>query len=446
MILSRISLKNFRQFEELSISFDSALNVIVGKNGSGKSGILDAITIALGGYLAGFDSGNKVMGRGLSNDDARLVVFPSGSGFEVQKQYPVEIEAEAHVREDNGDTRSITWKRVLAQNGGKTRIAPAKAIMQYASDLQTQLSKQNKKLILPIIAYYGTGRLFRHKAEKKISFGGFNRLRGYSNCLDAASDEKSFWQWFKRMSDIEYERQEKVPELEVVKRAMGQCFVGRKINFENSTDTVPQFRYMADTGEFEIFYSNDKGIVRLPFRMLSDGERVTVRLVADIAYRMANLNPDLLDRITDETPGVVLIDEIDLHLHPGWQKRILADLRYIFPKVQFIVTTHSPFIVTNIETPESIVSISNQKASSPSFNTYARDIDNLLRVLMDADVQPNKVADLKEKFYDSVDAEQRDSAEKYLRVLENLLGVNHPEYIKAKIAFDLNFDLGDYKE
>ena len=71
-------------------------------------------------------------------------------------------------------------------------------------------------------------------------------------------------------------------------------------------------------------------------------------MVADIAYRMAVLNPQLLDHILDETLGVVLIDEVDMHLHPEWQKRIMADLHYIFPKVQFIVTTHSPSVLANV--------------------------------------------------------------------------------------------------
>ena len=82
---------------------------------------------------------------------------------------------------------------------------------------------------------------------------------------------------------------------------------------------------------------------------LSDGYKNTLSMVADIAYRMAVLNPWLLDRVLTETTGIVLIDEIDLHLHPQWQQRIIGDLRTIFPKVQFIVSTHAPLVINSVK-------------------------------------------------------------------------------------------------
>lgn len=87
-----------------------------------------------------------------------------------------------------------------------------------------------------------------------------------------------------------------------------------------------------------------------PFILLSEGYRNTLGLIADIAYRMAELNP----HVTTDTPGVVLIDEIDLHLHPKWQRIIVGDLKRIFPNCQFIVTTHSPFIIQSLKAEELI--------------------------------------------------------------------------------------------
>lgn len=81
---------------------------------------------------------------------------------------------------------------------------------------------------------------------------------------------------------------------------------------------------------------------------LSDGARSVISMTADIAYRMARLNPDLGENVTLETPGVVLIDEIDMHLHPSWQQTVVNDLHKAFPKVQFIVTTHSPQVLTSV--------------------------------------------------------------------------------------------------
>lgn len=92
----------------------------------------------------------------------------------------------------------------------------------------------------------------------------------------------------------------------------------------------------------------------LPFRMLSDGVRNMLAMVADIAYRAAVLNPQLEEQAASETPGIVLIDEIDLHLHPKWQRKVVNDLRKTFPKIQFIATTHSPFIIQSLKDGELI--------------------------------------------------------------------------------------------
>jgi predicted ATP-binding protein involved in virulence len=97
----------------------------------------------------------------------------------------------------------------------------------------------------------------------------------------------------------------------------------------------------------DLVVKNDRGKIMLT-RLLSHGQRNVLSMVADIAYRCAVLNPELRDRAAKETPGIVLIDELDLHLHPNWQRRIVSDLRRTFPNVQFFVTTHSPIILQNL--------------------------------------------------------------------------------------------------
>jgi predicted ATP-binding protein involved in virulence len=93
---------------------------------------------------------------------------------------------------------------------------------------------------------------------------------------------------------------------------------------------------------------------QLLFSQLSDGYRNLIGMVADIAYRCIKLNPHLGTEAVIKTPGVVLIDELDLHLHPNWQKRIVSDLKNVFQNVQFIATTHSPFIVQSLKSDELI--------------------------------------------------------------------------------------------
>ena len=127
------------------------------------------------------------------------------------------------------------------------------------------------------------------------------------------------------------------------------------------------------TKELEIAYRDGSGkLMRIPVNQLSDGYKSTISLVADIAYRMAVLNPQLLGDVCNETDGIVLIDEVDLHLHPKWQQRILGDLTEIFPKVQFIISTHAPEVINSVSKENVIVLENNQAVSAPA-ETYGKD-------------------------------------------------------------------------
>ncbi len=111
----------------------------------------------------------------------------------------------------------------------------------------------------------------------------------------------------------------------------------------------------------------------LPFKLLSDGQRSMLAMVADIAYRMAQLNPHLLENVTLETPGVVLIDELNLHLHPKWQRTIVDNLRKTFPKVQFIATSHSPFIIQSLR-PGELIDLNEVEGAAQFQNQSIEDI------------------------------------------------------------------------
>ena len=171
-------------------------------------------------------------------------------------------------------------------------------------------------------------------------------------------------------------------------------------------------------------------------RMLSDGLKITISMVADIAYRMAVLNPQLLDHILDETPGIVLIDEVDMHLHPEWQKRIMADLHYIFPKVQFIVTTHSPSVLANV-TREHILLLEDGEIYMPQQATYGRDVSTILQQMMKVEVRPKKVLKIISDFYKFLSAEEYDRAKELLNELENILGSEDADVVQARVSYDL---------
>lgn len=146
------------------------------------------------------------------------------------------------------------------------------------------------------------------------------------------------------------------PALESVRNAVKTCISGAEhFYFDIANDT-----FMIDLGNNELCLFNN----------LSDGYRNMAAMAADIAHRAAGLNPHLGEKAATESSGVVLIDEIDLHLHPHWQRRVVSDLQRAFPRIQFIATTHSPFIIQSLS-PGQVIDLENEEYSDEhSYNTH----------------------------------------------------------------------------
>lgn len=193
-----------------------------------------------------------------------------------------------------------------------------------------------------------------HREKQSDVFETNNRMNGYVDCMDGTANIKLMMNWFAKMTVQKYQNLELgmggIPELEAVYSAMETCY--KRITGSESV----KMQYDVGTKELEVAYQyKDRKWMRMPINQLSDGYKSIVSLVADIAYRMAVLNPQLLRNVCKETEGIVLIDEVDLHLHPTWQQRILGDLREIFPKVQFIVTTHAPAVISTVKSENIIL-------------------------------------------------------------------------------------------
>ena len=193
-----------------------------------------------------------------------------------------------------------------------------------------------------------------HREKQSDVFETNNRMNGYVDCMDGTANIKLMMNWFAKMTVQKYQNLELgmggIPELEAVHSAMETCY--KRITGSESV----KMQYDVGTKELEVAYQDkDRKWMRMPINQLSDGYKSTVSLVADIAYHMAVLNPQLLRNVCKETEGIVLIDEVDLHLHPTWQQRILGYLREIFPKVQFIVTTHAPAVISTVKSENIIL-------------------------------------------------------------------------------------------
>lgn len=309
MLLNSIVLHNFRCFSDLTVNFNNRLTVIVGNNGSGKSTVLEAATIAAGTLTSAMDG---LTNYGIKKNDAHYKCFDLGSNVDVQPQFPVEITAHGEV-----DGKSITWSRNLNSAKGRGGLASAKELTSIADHYQERMRNGDKELILPIISYYGTGRLWaQHREKKDDTFEKNNRSNGYIDSLDGAANDKLMMKWFQKMTIQQYQRNQDIPEFVAVRMAMEQVFAA----ITGFLDVKTQFNL--DTNEIDIlYYNNQNEHIRIPVSQLSDGYKCTISLIADIAYRMAILNPQLLDKVLVETGGIVLIDEIDLHFTSEMAKK-----------------------------------------------------------------------------------------------------------------------------
>lgn len=201
------------------------------------------------------------------------------------------------------------------------------------------------------------------------------------------------------------------------------------------SDVKVQFNL--DTNEIDVTYFNKNNEhVRIPVSQLSDGYKCTISLIADIAYRMAILNPQLLDKVLVEAEGIVLIDEVDLHLHPTWQKRILKDLAEIFPKVQFILSTHAPEVINSVKS-DSVVILKDNEIQSAADETYGKDANTILREVMEVSARPDEIKNLFEQFYDLLDRGEWSQAELIINKLASEVGNNDAEVNACRVRLEL---------
>lgn len=424
MFLKSMVLRNFRCFSDLEVVFNNRLTVIVGNNGAGKSTVLEAAAIAVGTLTAAMDG---LTNYGIKKGDAHYKCFDLGSNVDVQPQFPVEITVFGKV-----DGKEISWNRKLNSAKSKGSLSSAKELTAIAGMYLERMRNGDKELKLPVIAYYGTGRLWNQNREKRNdSFGKNNRSSGYIDSLDGAVDDKLMKRWFQKMTMQQLQRNQEIPEFSAVKMAMEQVFA----LITGFSDVKVQFNF--DTDEIDMIYFNQMNEhVRIPVSQLSDGYKCTISLIADIAYRMAILNPQLLDKVLAETEGVVLIDEIDLHLHPIWQKRILKDLMDLFPKVQFIVSTHAPEVINSVR-GDSIVVLKNNSVFHTADETYGKDANAILREVMEVSARPEDIRILFEQFYDLLDKGEWIQAEAVIEKLESEVGNNDAEVNSCRVRLEL---------
>lgn len=331
--LDELSLTNYRCFSRCEVEFHPELSVLVAENGSGKTAVLDAAASALSVFVNALYSAEPI--KKLLRTDVRLVPDqPNG----MIPSLPTEYDAKGTVADER-----VGWKSAVMTYGDKVR--PSTRDFSDIRDFAQRFKSEAK--VLPLVAYYGTGRLWsEHRLTESRRTSVTNveeRLAGYFDCLTSSSSFKGISTWF------DFRMQQTASPAFRESLATNLAMIE---GVRAATNKVLQ-----PTGWSDIQWDNDlRGLTaehksqgRLPLLMLSDGVRTMLALVADVARRCASLNPQLSDQASVMTPGVLLVDEVDMHLHPRWQQLVLGLLREAFPSLQIIVSTHSPHVLSTVD-------------------------------------------------------------------------------------------------
>lgn len=350
--IKRIEITNFRSIRHLEIDCSMGINCFIGNNGAGKSSVLDALRILLSWFVARVRAAN---GKGLSIVDGDIT---NGQSYCLLSLTLI-----------NG----VRWQ--LYRQRTRSRVAPqAKTelaeMTQFASSLLQETD--NDKLTLPTALSYGVNRAVLDVPLRLNRHNRLTAIDAYDTALDDGANYRSFFEWFREREDIENEYLLKNQyskgtykydiQLQAVRMALNNVlheYGGLKVQ------RSPRALVLTKNGK------------KMDFRQLSDGEKCYITLVGDVARKLAMTHPASSNPLQEA--GVVLIDEVDLHLHPTWQSTVMANLRTCFPKCQFFIATHSPFVISNLKDEDSLRVMMPDKDWEVSDRVYGMTSEQILK-------------------------------------------------------------------
>lgn len=370
--LKNIELSNFRKFDNATYELNPQMNVFIGKNASGKTTVLEAATVILGAYLTAFkEYVPSRFGQNISDNDVLRKSLKPMKGIAVTssvKQFPCTVSSQIM-----WDEEIVECVRSLEKEGGRTKFVGKNPMRDLVSEWEKAIKaadNSDEKHVYPLVLYLSSARLWNENRTGEIDKTP-GRTDAYQRCLDQKRGNQSSFEYIKLLGSLAAEENDgkPLPAYEVIMDAV-------KYSLQEELSSGQQVLYSSRYGEIAV--KNPDGTI-IDFSALSDGYRNVIKIVTDIATKMCVLNPYLEKDVLKKTPGVVVIDELDLSLHPTWQRRIVRILKELFPKVQFICATHSPFIIQSLEPGELIAldTILDEEYSGQSIEDIAEDIMNV---------------------------------------------------------------------
>ena len=417
--VSTLLLRDYRGLSAVTIHLhNDRLAVFVGVNGSGKTSVLDGAASLLSWLVA-------------------RVRSPQGRGFQIpesdiRNESPLAVltiilEAPGWGLENEPLIWGVgKWRAGRRRDEGMegTRL---EALRPLAEAVREGLTEHPAEASVPLVALYPVNRAVLDIPLRIKKAHRFDQLGAYEGALErATSNFRLFFEWFRGREDIENEARLEAPayrdrELSAVRRAVESLmpgFKGLRVRRTPLRMTV------------------DKGRETLRVDQLSDGEKCVLALVGDLARRLALANPALDDPL--QGSGIVMIDEVELHLHPGWQRRVVPGLLAAFPNCQFLLTTHSPAVLSEVPN-DAVFLLERDRAGALAvrpLDTYGRDVNTILEDVFDAPTRPKRVRQALDRLFADLHAGRLDAAQKRLRALEPEIGRDDPALIRARAQFE----------
>ena len=374
MKLKSVQVENFRAIEKLRLHLDPQLTVLHGDNAHGKTSVLAAIALGLG---------------------AVPVLLPDVSGIGFSKK---------DGREEGGAKVSLTtidgisWERTAGLARKTERLSgrneSEEPLRHPLRDLKKWLESKalgslGTQADLPILAFYDTERAVPDmtKWRGRIPKSAPSRYAALAGALSARTSFRELFEWFYSEENEELREQRerrdhdyRLKELSAVRTAISSMIKGVAAPHVE----LRPLRFVVSER------LDGEAPAKRTLDQLSGGYQAVLALAADLAWRMAQGNPHRHKPL--ESEAISLIDEIELHLHPSWQQRILGDLMRTFPNTQFIVSTHSPQILTTVR-PHQIVELCRENnrifAGQVADATFGAKAGDVLSTVMGVDERPS---------------------------------------------------------
>ena len=403
MKIKSLKLTDFKGFEELHIeSFGKQTTAIIGNNGAGKSSIIEATKIIFN-YLLGMLGEHKIDSSIINNNSTTRIATLS-----------TEIQIGSKV-----------VKPIVKTNGIKQPYADDRNEQKQIFINETEnIEEKTGNELSTLVHIYPPSRIIN-----EFTFTdpiNFELEREASIVLESLHNFRHFFMWFENRENYENEvrlnddNRFRLRELEAIRKAYSIFFPEfKKFRIKRTSDGYKgKSKFVFENGDKVLF-----------FNQLSDGEQGIIALIGDMVGQLCITNPKLDDPLRGE--AIIMIDEIELHLHPTWQRKIIKKLEAIFPNCQFIITTHSPQVLSELDAEnDKIIAIKDFKAYEIP-TVFGRETNWILETVMDTPARPSEFKNQLRDYFDLIAKDKLEEAEALRKELEAQTGSDEPEFVKA---------------